>query len=109
MKFFTDFEVGENGGGLDDDVGGTGMGTIWREELQRRYQQENDFLAELRARNAALNHQTHNNHQQQQQMNHHQQNNNQQEHPGEREEAEGEKRDDAEAEWSEALKNWVNR
>lgn len=109
MKF-TDFEIGENGGG--DDLSGTAMGTIWRDELQRRYQQENDFLAELRARNAALN-QTHNNHQQQ--MNHHQNNINnqhqdqQQHHPGEREEAEGEKRDDAEAEWSEALKNWVNR
>lgn len=78
------------------------MGKIWRDELASRYQLENDFLAELRARNAALN-QTHNNH-------HHQNNiNNQQELPGERPEAEGEKRDDAEAEWSEALKNWVNR
>ncbi|XP_032685392.1 dystrobrevin beta isoform X3 [Odontomachus brunneus] len=88
----SDFEAGEDG---DDSSGG---GNSWREELQRRYQQENDFLAELRARNAnmpqtpstTLSSET-------------------DQERGEREEAEGEKEDENESNWAEAVKRWVNR
>ncbi|XP_018342196.1 PREDICTED: dystrobrevin beta-like isoform X4 [Trachymyrmex septentrionalis] len=86
-----DFEAGEDG---DDSSGG---GNSWREELQRRYQQENDFLAELRSRNsipqtpsATLSSE-------------------QEQERGEREEADGEKEDEDEANWAEAVKRWVNR
>ncbi|XP_014214877.1 dystrobrevin beta [Copidosoma floridanum] len=149
-----DFEVSEDGedSGSSKENSGVSSTGIWHEELQHRFQQENDFFIELRARNAALNNQTHNNQHnnqlsQQQVQNHHQNaiiqhqnqihnqnlthsrnqlhNSNQtslhhgqeynqdyqvqQQQPGEREEAEGEKRDDSETEWSEALKRWVNR
>ena len=87
-----DFEVGEDG---DDSSGG---GNSWREELQRRYQQENDFLAELRARNSN-----------QSQTLSATPSNEQEQERGEREEAEGEKEDDSEANWTEAVKRWVNR
>ncbi|XP_018342197.1 PREDICTED: dystrobrevin beta-like isoform X5 [Trachymyrmex septentrionalis] len=87
----SDFEAGEDG---DDSSGG---GNSWREELQRRYQQENDFLAELRSRNsipqtpsATLSSE-------------------QEQERGEREEADGEKEDEDEANWAEAVKRWVNR
>ncbi|XP_058810048.1 dystrobrevin beta-like isoform X3 [Phymastichus coffea] len=65
-----DFEVGEDG---DDSNSGC---SNWRDELQRRYQQENDFLAELRARNAALgsqvlSNQTNQHHNQMQHQNQH--------------------------------------
>ncbi|XP_023288357.1 dystrobrevin beta isoform X6 [Orussus abietinus] len=87
-----DFEAGEDG---DDSSGG---GNSWREELHRRYQQENDFLAELRARNITLS-QTPS-----------ATPSCEQEHDrGEREEAEGEKEDDNEVNWAEAVKRWVNR
>lgn len=91
ILFFPDFEVAEDG---DDSSGG---GNSWREELQRRYQQEHDFLAELRARNVyasrTLSATPCNDHDR-----------------GEREEAEGEKDDDnAEAQWAEAVHRWVNR
>ena len=87
---FSDFEVAEDG---DDSSGG---GNSWREELQRRYQQEHAFLAELRARNVYVSRT-----------------------PsatpcgdferGEREETEGEKDDSVEAQWVEAVHRWVNR
>ncbi|XP_011692839.1 PREDICTED: dystrobrevin beta-like isoform X3 [Wasmannia auropunctata] len=87
-----DFEAGEDG---DDSSGG---GNSWREELERRYQQENDFLAELRSRNsipqtpsATLSVSE------------------QEQERGEREEADGEKEDEDEANWAEAVKRWVNR
>lgn len=83
-----DFEGGEDG---DDSSGG---GNSWREELQRRYQQENDFLAELRARNTNASQTpsvTPSNEQQEQER-------------GEREEAEGEKEDECEANWAEVMK-----
>jgi len=90
-RLFIDFEAGEDG---DDSSGG---GNSWREELQRRYQQENDFLAELRSRNsipqtpsATLSSE-------------------QEQERGEREEADGEKEDDDESNWAEAVKRWVNR
>ncbi|XP_023318880.1 dystrobrevin beta isoform X2 [Trichogramma pretiosum] len=162
-----DFEMGMGvGEDVVEDNGVLGGGGSWRDELQRRYQQENDFLAEIRARNAMLSaqqqQQQHNNHQnqlhqqqqqqnqfhqnqlnhqnqvqnqmqqhrnqvqqyhlnqqnqnnvhhhQQQQLNNHhqEQQQQQQQNPGEREEAEGEKCDESETEWSEALKRWVNR
>ncbi|XP_012525574.1 dystrobrevin beta isoform X5 [Monomorium pharaonis] len=87
----SDFEVGEDG---DDSSGG---GNSWREELQRRYQQDNDFLVELRSRNsipqtpsATLSSE-------------------QEQERGEREEADGEKEDEEESNWAEAMKRWVNR
>ncbi|XP_043277348.1 dystrobrevin beta isoform X3 [Venturia canescens] len=87
-----DFEAGEDG---DDSSGG---GNSWREELQRRYQQENDFLAELRARNASVS-----------QTPSATPSSEQEQERGEREEAEGEKEEDSEANWAEAVKRWVNR
>ncbi|XP_015588903.1 dystrobrevin beta isoform X3 [Cephus cinctus] len=87
-----DFEAGEDG---DDSSGG---GNSWREELQRRYQQENDFLAELRARNASAS-----------QTPSATPSSEQEQERGEREEAEGEKEDESEANWAEAVKRWVNR
>lgn len=84
---FSDFEAGENG---DDSSGG---GNSWREELQLRYQQENDFLAELHARN---NMQMQNNHAEDPER-------------GEREEADGQKEDETEAQWAEAFNRMVNR
>lgn len=90
MRILIDFEAGEDG---DDSSGGNS----WREELQRRYQQENDFLAELRSRNnipqtpsATLSSE-------------------QEQERGEREEADGEKEDEDESNWAEAVKRWVNR
>lgn len=83
-----DFEAGEDG---DDSSGG---GNSWREELQRRYQQENDFLAELRSRNNLPQTPLSSEHEQER---------------GEREEADGEKEDEDEANWAEAVKRWVNR
>lgn len=89
---FSDFEAGEDG---DDSSGG---GNSWREELQRRYQQDSDFLAELRARNSSVS-----------QSPSATPSSEQEQERGEREEAEGEKETDAEAEWAEAVKRWVNR
>lgn len=86
-----DFEVAEDG---DDSSGG---GNSWREELQRRYQQEHDFLAELRARNVYASRTP-------------SANSCSDFDRGEREEAEGEKDDDsAEAQWVEAVHRWVHR
>ncbi|XP_051168351.1 dystrobrevin beta-like isoform X1 [Leptopilina boulardi] len=86
-----DFEVAEDG---DDSSGG---GNSWREELQRRYQQEHDFLAELRARNVYASRTPSTNSCSDLDR-------------GEREEAEGEKEDDsAEAQWVEAVHRWVHR
>lgn len=87
-----DFEAGEDG---DDSSGG---GNSWREELQRRYQQENDFLAELRARNANI-----------PQTPSATLSSEQEQERGEREEADGEKEDENESNWAEAVKRWVNR
>lgn len=87
-----DFEAGEDG---DDSSGG---GNSWREELQRRYQQENDFFAELRARNASVSQTPSATPSSEQEL-----------ERGEREEAEGEKEEDSEANWAEAVKRWVNR
>lgn len=91
-RLLVDFEAGED---EDDSSGG---GNSWREELQRRYQQENDFLAELRARNANM-----------PQTPSTTLSSEQDEERGEREEAEGEKEDDDESNWAEAVKRWVNR
>ncbi|KAG7204583.1 hypothetical protein KM043_005003 [Ampulex compressa] len=88
----SDFEAGEDG---DDSSGG---GNSWREELQRRYQQENDFLAELRARNLNIS-----------QTPSATPSSEQEQERGEREEAEGEKEDENESNWAEAVKRWVNR
>lgn len=88
----SDFEAGEDG---DDSSGG---GNSWREELQRRYQQENDFLAELRARNANI-----------PQTPSATLSSEQEQERGEREEADGEKEDENESNWAEAVKRWVNR
>ncbi|KAK2577988.1 hypothetical protein KPH14_008418 [Odynerus spinipes] len=85
-----DFEAGEDG---DDSSGG---GNSWREELQRRYQQENDFLAELRARNVSISQATSAT-----------SSNEQEQERGDREEAEGEKEDENETDWSEAVKRWI--
>jgi hypothetical protein len=41
-----DFET-EDGGESD----GTGNAALWREEIRKRYEQESQFIAELRARN----------------------------------------------------------
>ncbi|KAK0181306.1 hypothetical protein PV327_003599 [Microctonus hyperodae] len=90
-----DFEVIEDG---DDSSGG---GNSWREELQRRYQQENEFLAELRARNSNISSVS--------QTPAATPLSEQEQENGEREEAEGEKELDAEANWAEAVKRWVNR
>ncbi|XP_066591793.1 dystrobrevin beta-like isoform X2 [Prorops nasuta] len=88
-----DFEAGEDG---DDSSGG---GNSWREELQRRYQQENDFLAELRARNANAV-QTPVTTPSREQV----------DERGEREEADGQKEEDSEeANWAEVVKRWGNR
>ncbi|XP_046417991.1 dystrobrevin beta isoform X1 [Neodiprion virginianus] len=87
-----DFEAGEDG---DDSSGG---GNSWREELQRRYEQENDFLAELRARNTNAS-----------QTPSATPSSEQEQERGEREEAEGEKQDESESNWEEAVKRWVNR
>lgn len=87
-----DFEAGEDG---DDSSGG---GNSWREELQRRYEQENDFLAELRARNTNA-----------PQTPSATPSSEQDQERGEREEAEGEKEDESESNWEEAVKRWVNR
>ncbi|XP_014486702.1 PREDICTED: dystrobrevin beta isoform X3 [Dinoponera quadriceps] len=87
-----DFEAGEDG---DDSSGG---GNSWREELQRRYQQENDFLAELRARNANM-----------PQTPSTTLSSDLEQERGEREEAEGEKEDENDSNWAEAVKRWVNR
>ncbi|XP_014486703.1 PREDICTED: dystrobrevin beta isoform X4 [Dinoponera quadriceps] len=88
----SDFEAGEDG---DDSSGG---GNSWREELQRRYQQENDFLAELRARNANM-----------PQTPSTTLSSDLEQERGEREEAEGEKEDENDSNWAEAVKRWVNR
>ncbi|KAI4498981.1 hypothetical protein M0802_005847 [Mischocyttarus mexicanus] len=90
-----DFEAGEDG---DDSSGG---GNSWREELQRRYQQENDFLAELRARNVNIS--------QSERTSATSLNEQEQQERGDREEAEGGKDDENETDWSEAVKRWVNR
>nr|XP_003707218.1 PREDICTED: dystrobrevin beta [Megachile rotundata] len=87
-----DFEAGEDG---DDSSGG---GNSWREELQRRYQQENDFLAELRARNVNMS-----------QTPSATPSSEQEQERGEREEADGEKEDENESNWTEPVKRWVNR
>ncbi|XP_076766973.1 dystrobrevin beta isoform X4 [Xylocopa sonorina] len=87
-----DFEAGEDG---DDSSGG---GNSWREELQRRYQQENDFLAELRARNVNIS-----------QTPSATPSSEQEQERGEREEADGEKEDENETNWTEPAKKWVNR
>ncbi|XP_076623039.1 dystrobrevin beta isoform X4 [Colletes latitarsis] len=87
-----DFEAGEDG---DDSSGG---GNSWREELQRRYQQENDFLAELRARNVNMS-----------QTPSATPSSEQEQERGEREEADGEKEEDNESNWTEPVKRWVNR
>ncbi|XP_024224727.1 dystrobrevin beta-like isoform X7 [Bombus pascuorum] len=87
-----DFEAGEDG---DDSSGG---GNSWREELQRRYQQENDFLAELRARNVNIS-----------QTPSATPSSEQEQERGEREEADGEKEDENESNWTEPAKKWVNR
>ncbi|KAL2711465.1 leucine-rich repeat-containing protein 9-like [Vespula squamosa] len=86
-----DFEAGEDG---DDSSGG---GNSWREELQRRYQQENDFLAELRARNVNIS---------QTERTSAASSSEQEQDRGDREEAEGGKEDDNETDWSEAVKRW---
>ncbi|KAL6253762.1 hypothetical protein P5V15_015566 [Pogonomyrmex californicus] len=86
------FEVGEDG---DDSSGG---GNSWREELQRRYQQENDFLVELRARNTDI-----------PQTPSATLSSEQERQRGEREEADGEKEDEDESDWAEAVKRWVHR
>lgn len=91
-RLLVDFEAGEDG---DDSSGG---GNSWREELQRRYQQENDFLAELRARNANI-----------PQTPSATLSNEQEQERNEREEADGEKEDEDESNWAEAVKRWVNR
>lgn len=91
-RLLVDFEAGEDG---DDSSGG---GNSWREELQRRYQQENDFLAELRARNANM-----------PQTPSATLSNEQEQERGEREEAEGEKEDENDSNWPESVKRWVNR
>ncbi|XP_034175569.2 dystrobrevin beta isoform X4 [Osmia lignaria lignaria] len=88
----SDFEAGEDG---DDSSGG---GNSWREELQRRYQQENDFLAELRARNVNMS-----------QTPSATPSSEQEQERGEREEADGEKEDENESNWTEPVKRWVNR
>ncbi|XP_076181726.1 dystrobrevin beta isoform X4 [Ptiloglossa arizonensis] len=88
----SDFEAGEDG---DDSSGG---GNSWREELQRRYQQENDFLAELRARNVNMS-----------QTPSATPSSEQEQERGEREEADGEKEEDNESNWTEPVKRWVNR
>ncbi|XP_050494921.1 dystrobrevin beta-like isoform X6 [Bombus huntii] len=88
----SDFEAGEDG---DDSSGG---GNSWREELQRRYQQENDFLAELRARNVNIS-----------QTPSATPSSEQEQERGEREEADGEKEDENESNWTEPAKKWVNR
>ncbi|XP_031843408.1 dystrobrevin beta isoform X3 [Nomia melanderi] len=88
----SDFEAGEDG---DDSSGG---GNSWREELQRRYQQENDFLAELRARNVNTT-----------QTPSATPSSEQEQERGEREEADGEKEEDNESNWTEPVKRWVNR
>ncbi|XP_078040680.1 dystrobrevin beta isoform X3 [Augochlora pura] len=88
----SDFEAGEDG---DDSSGG---GNSWREELQRRYQQENDFLAELRARNVNMT-----------QTPSATPSSEQEQERGEREEADGEKEEDNESNWTEPVKRWVNR
>lgn len=88
----SDFEAGEDG---DDSSGG---GNSWREELQRRYQQENDFLAELRARNVTIS-----------QTPSATPSSEQEQERGEREEADGEKEDENETNWTEPAKKWVNR
>ncbi|XP_011335911.1 dystrobrevin beta isoform X3 [Ooceraea biroi] len=88
-----DFEAGEDG---DDSSGG---GNSWREELQRRYQQENDFLAELRARNANM-----------PQTPSTTLSSEQDQERSERDEmTDHEKEDESEANWAEAVKRWVNR
>nr|XP_033327883.1 dystrobrevin beta-like isoform X4 [Megalopta genalis] len=87
-----DFEAGEDG---DDSSGG---GNSWREELQRRYQQENDFLAELRARNVNMT-----------QTPSATPSSEQEQERGEREEADGEKEEENESNWTEPVKRWVNR
>ncbi|KAF7384860.1 hypothetical protein HZH66_011946 [Vespula vulgaris] len=87
----SDFEAGEDG---DDSSGG---GNSWREELQRRYQQENDFLAELRARNVNMS---------QTERTSAASSNEQEQDRGDREEAEGGKEDENETDWSEAVKRW---
>lgn len=92
-RLLVDFEVGEDG---DDSSGG---GNSWREELQRRYQQENDFLVELRARNASIS----------QTPSTTLSSSEQEQERGEREEAEGEKEDESDSNWAEAVKRWVNR
>ncbi|XP_053972267.1 dystrobrevin beta isoform X3 [Hylaeus volcanicus] len=81
-----DFEAGEDG---DDSSGG---GNSWREELQRRYQQENDFLAELRARNVNMS-----------QTPSATPSSEQEQERGEREEADGEKEEDNENNWTEPV------
>ena len=43
---FADFET-EDGGESD----GPGNAALWREEIRKRYEQESQFIAELRARN----------------------------------------------------------
>lgn len=91
-SFPLDFEAGEDG---DDSSGG---GNSWREELQRRYQQENDFLAELRARNVNMS-----------QTPSATPSSEQEQERGEREEADGEKEEDNESNWTEPVKRWVNR
>ncbi|XP_033327885.2 dystrobrevin beta isoform X5 [Megalopta genalis] len=88
----SDFEAGEDG---DDSSGG---GNSWREELQRRYQQENDFLAELRARNVNMT-----------QTPSATPSSEQEQERGEREEADGEKEEENESNWTEPVKRWVNR
>ncbi|XP_011335912.1 dystrobrevin beta isoform X4 [Ooceraea biroi] len=89
----SDFEAGEDG---DDSSGG---GNSWREELQRRYQQENDFLAELRARNANM-----------PQTPSTTLSSEQDQERSERDEmTDHEKEDESEANWAEAVKRWVNR
>ncbi|XP_053972325.1 dystrobrevin beta isoform X4 [Hylaeus volcanicus] len=82
----SDFEAGEDG---DDSSGG---GNSWREELQRRYQQENDFLAELRARNVNMS-----------QTPSATPSSEQEQERGEREEADGEKEEDNENNWTEPV------
>jgi hypothetical protein len=127
--------------GEDDKI--TNDVSNWREELLRRYKQENEFLTELHVCNTDITNQSRNNqhhhhnqliskiqylnqnqnyqtqHQIQYQnhnTNNYNQKNHQQEqdhyvqqHHGEREDADGEKYDENEIQWSESVKRWINR